>query len=189
MVAELSEYGRVTGIETNPSAFVENLRQQLLTKAQQVDEAFPQNAHAEIVDGRLILKKPVRTELSAATLELERKLTQRMVSTGIVDVLTDVERWLDLHKHFRHVAGTDTRLQDIRMRVLTTLFCYGCNLGPEQTARSIKGLSRKQIAWLNLKYVTEDTLDKAIVFLINAYDKFELPRYWGTGKHASADGT
>lgn len=25
--------------------------------------------------------------------------------------------------------------------------------------------------------------------MINAYNKFELPGYWGTGKHASADGT
>ena len=69
------------------------------------------------------------------------------------------------------------------------MFCYGCNLGPVQTAKSIKGLSRRQISWLNLKYVSEDLLDKAIVKVINAYNKFELPGYWGTGKHASADGT
>ncbi len=75
------------------------------------------------------------------------------------------------------------------MRVITTLFCYGCNLGPGQTAKSIKGLSRRQISWLNLKYVSEDLLDKAIVKVINAYNKFELPGYWGTGKHVSADGT
>ena len=58
-----------------------------------------------------------------------------------------------------------------------------------QTAKFIKGLSRRQISWLNLKYVSEDLLDKAIVKVINAYNKFELPDYWGTGQHASADGT
>ena len=98
-------------------------------------------------------------------------------------------RPLRLHKLFRPLAGTDSRLEDLRMRVITTLFCYGCNLGPVQTAKSIKGLSRRQISWLNLKYVSEDLLDKAIVKVINAYNKFELPGYWGTGKHASADGT
>src|SRR3546814_1014083 len=74
-------------------------------------------------------------------------------------------------------------------RVITTLFCYGCNLGPTQTARSVKGFSRRQISWLNLKYVTDETLDKAIVEVINLYNKFELPGYWGSGKSASADGT
>ncbi len=112
-----------------------------------------------------------------------------MEAASIVDVMIDTERWLDLHKLFRPLAGTDSRLEDLRMRVITTLFCYGCNLGPVQTAKSIKGLSRRQISWLNLKYVSEDLLDKAIVKVINAYNKFELPGYWGTGKHASADGT
>src|SRR3546814_17743834 len=74
-------------------------------------------------------------------------------------------------------------------RVITTLFCYGCNLGPTQTARSVKGFSRRQISWLNLKYVTDETLDKAIVEVINLYNKFELLGYWGSGKSASADGT
>src|SRR3546814_6671417 len=40
-----------------------------------------------------------------------------------------------------------------------------------------------------LKYVTDETLDKAIVEVINLYNKFELPGYWGSGKSASADGT
>src|SRR3546814_20239664 len=74
-------------------------------------------------------------------------------------------------------------------RVITTLFCYGCNLGPTQTARSVKGFSRRQISWLNLKYVTDETLDKTIVEVINLYNQFELPGYWGSGKSASAAGT
>jgi len=85
--------------------------------------------------------------------------------------------------------GTESRIEELRPRVISTLFCYGCNLGPTQTARSIRGMSRKQIAWLNIKYVTEEVLEKAIVKVINAYNKFELPGYWGSGKHASADGT
>jgi TnpA family transposase len=42
-------------------------------------------------------------------------------------------------------------------------FCYGCNLGPSQTARS-----RERS---------------------DAYNQFYLPKLWGSGKHASADGT
>lgn len=37
--------------------------------------------------------------------------------------------------------------------------------------------------------MTEERLEKAIVQVINAYNKFLLPKYWGTGKSASADGT
>ena len=80
-------------------------------------------------------------------------------------------------------------MEELLRRVITTLFCYGCNLGPTQTARSVKGFSRRQISWLNLKYVTEETLEKAIAQVINTYNKFDLPGYWGSGKSASVDGT
>lgn len=186
---ELPHYADVTGIDTDPAEFVTKLKEKLQARADKVDSEFPANAHAEMVDGRLILRKPPRLEVAEAIATLEAAVTQRMPTAGIVDVLADVARWLDLHKHFKPLAGTESRLEDLRMRVITTLFCYGCNLGPVQTARSIKGLSRKQITWLNLKYVTEDNLEKAIVSVINAYHKFELPGYWGSGEHASADGT
>jgi len=58
-----------------------------------------------------------------------------------------------------------------------------------QTARSVKDLSRKQVAWLNLRHVTEERLEEATESVINAYNKFLLPKCWGTGKHAAADGT
>jgi hypothetical protein len=103
-----------------------------------------------------------------------------MENISIVDVLIDTERWLQLHKLFRPLMGTESRIEELRPRVISTLFCYGCNLGPTQTARSIRGMSRKQIAWLNIKYVTEEVLEKAIVKVINAYNKFELPGYWGS---------
>ena len=42
------------------------------------------------------------------------------------------------------VPGFEGKIDDPRLRFVTTLFCYGCNLGPTQTARSLKDLSRKQ---------------------------------------------
>jgi TnpA family transposase len=73
--------------------------------------------------------------------------------------------------------------------LVASLFCYGCNLGPTQTARCIEGLSRRQIAYLNLKNVTGKNLVDATTKVINAYKKYELPRHWGNGKSASVDGT
>ena len=186
---ELTEYGQVTGVETDPKAFTQALKSALLETAEAVDAEFPENAYAEIVDGRLILKKPPASELPPGIRQIDHLITERMENVSIVDVLIDTERWLQMHKLFRPMMGTESRIEDLRPRVISTLFCYGCNLGPTQTARSIRGMSRKQVAWLNIKYMTEEALEQAIVKVINAYNKFELPGYWGSGKHASADGT
>ena len=189
MDRELAEYGQVTGVETDSKAFTRKLKSVLLETAESVDAEFPENAYAEIVDSRLILKKSPASELPPGIRQIDHLITEQMEKISIVDVLIDAERWLQLNKLFRPLIGTESRIEELRPRVISTLFCYGCNLGPTQTARSIRGMSRKQVAWLNIKYVTEEVLEKAIVKVINAYSKFELPSYWGSGKHASADGT
>lgn len=186
---ELDAYGEVSGIATDAADFVQGLRTELTTLADAVDARFPDNLHASVVDGRLVLRRLQGAQVTQAIAAVDSAITERLPPTSIVDVLVDTTRWLDLHVHFRPIAGTDARVDDLLRRVITTLFCYGCNLGPTQTARSVKGFSRRQISWLNLKYVTDETLDKAIVEVINLYNKFELPGYWGSGKSASAGGT
>jgi hypothetical protein len=42
---------------------------------------------------------------------------------------------------------------------------------------------------VNQRHVTEEKLDEAITEVVNAYNKFALPKLWGTGKSASADVT
>jgi len=161
----------------------------LVTTSETVDAEFLGNAYAELVNGRLVLKKPSASELPSGIRVIDQLVTENMENVNIIDALVDSVSWLQLHKLFQPLMGTESKIEELRPRVVSTLFCYGCNLGPTQTARSIRGFSRKQISWLNIKYITETVLEQAIVKVINAYNKFELPSYWGTGKHASADGT
>jgi len=186
---ELEAYGEVSGLPTDAEAFVSSLRTELADLANAVDQRFPENVHADLVEGRLVLRKARRPEVSSAIATVDRLITERLPATSIVDVLIDTAQWLALHRHFRPFSGTDAQVDDLPRRVITTLFCYGCNLGPTQTARSVKGFSRRQIAWLNLKYVDEGTLERAINEVINTYNKFDLPGFWGSGRSASADGT
>jgi magnesium transporter len=68
-----------------------------------------------------------------------------------------------------------------------TVFCYGCNLGPTQTARSIKDLDRFKLAFVNQRHITEANLNEAIATVVNTYVQFPLQRLWGLGHSASAD--
>src|SRR3546814_271867 len=144
---ELDAYGEVSGIATDAADFVQGLRTELTTLADAVDARFPDNLHASVVDGRLSLRRLQGAQVTQAIAAVDSAITERLPPTSIVDVLVDTTRWLDLHVHFRPIAGTDARVDDLLRRVITTLFCYGCNLGPTQTARSVKGFSRRQISW------------------------------------------
>ncbi|MCC6201153.1 MAG: Tn3 family transposase [Moraxellaceae bacterium] len=186
---ELTTYGEMVGLPVEADAFVSALRQELASLAQQVDNRFPDNEHVDIGESGLVIRRTERAQPPAQLEVIDQAIIRTMKEVSILDVLTETEQWLDLYRLFGPLSGLEAKIDDPRKRFLTTLFCYGCNLGPSQTARSVKSLSRKQVAWLNLRHVTEERLDKAVVKVINAYNRFALPRYWGTGKHVSADGT
>ena len=80
----------------------------------QVDAEFPENAYAEIVDGRLILKKPPASELPPGIRQIDHLITERMENVSIVDVLIDTERWLQMHKLFRPKMCIRDRLKIAR---------------------------------------------------------------------------
>jgi TnpA family transposase len=186
---QIAEYSALLDLPADPQAFVVKLEKAFAETASVVDRQFPDNEHVDLDDEGLIIHRHEKEPTSKALKKLDQVITERLPEQNILEVLTAAESWLSLHKKFGPITGFESKLDEPRKRFITTLFCYGCNLGPIQTARSIKELSRKQVAWLNLHHVTEERLDKATETVINAYNKFRLPKSWGSGKHVSADGT
>lgn len=189
LAAELPIYTRQVGLPEDGATFVADLKAQLQQLALATDKDFPKNDSFSWGPTGLVIHKPA-TEAPPPGLDaLDKEINDRLGQHKVLDMLVETERWLDLHKLFGPLSGYESKLDDPRGRFVATLFCYGLNMGASQTARSLKGLSRKQIAWLNLRHATEERLDKAIVKTINAYNRFLLPRFWGTGKAVAADGT
>jgi TnpA family transposase len=63
--------------------------------------------------------------------------------------------------------------------ILQPYFATDVGLGPNQTAKSLKGeIDRKQIAWTHHNHIQEQTIEKALASVINAYHQFELPKLW-----------
>lgn len=50
-------------------------------------------------------------------------------------------------------------------------------------------ISARQISFVGQRQVATEKLEAATVDIINGYNKFQLPRYWGETKRAAADGT
>ncbi|MGI2030181.1 MULTISPECIES: Tn3 family transposase [unclassified Endozoicomonas] len=184
-----ADYCDMVGFPADKVAFCQDLRQRLKAVCQKTDMAFPSNTQAKIKDGELVIS-PIRAEEKPAELEvLETLIQERTPSINILDLLTETKLWLNLSRHWRPLSGQQSRIDNLEERFVLALLCYGCNLGSAQLSRSVKGVSRKQIARMNLKYSSEEGLSQCIKEVINAYNKFSLPGYWGTGKSASADGT
>lgn len=185
----IPEYGRQVKLPVERSAFIHHTKSWFEEVAYQVDQSFPDNEYIRIENGKPIMKKVTNTTKIKGLRRLKTIIEDRMEPVTILDILNYTRQWVNWDKSFGPISGFDSKLEDPSKHYVVTAFCYGSNLGPTQTARSIKNFSRFQIARVNQRHVTEEKLNDAIVKIINTYNQFDLPKVWGSGKSASVDGT
>ena len=92
-------------------------------------------------DGKLQLKKLPAAEPRATLRELESALYARLPERHLIDVLTNVSHYTNWPRHFGPLSGSDPKIERALERYLLTAFTYGCNLGPAQAARQLRGLA------------------------------------------------
>ncbi len=185
---ELANYGEQAGIATEPKPFIAQVRKQLEERGRATDQGFPDNRYLRFEKGEPVLT-PVEAVPDPEGLEHSLSLIKdRLEPIEILDAFADTEHWLNWTRHFGPISGLETKLKRARERYLLTVFCYGCNLGPVQTARSVRGVNRFQLAFVNQRHITEQFLNEAITTIVNAYVQFPLQSLWGAGEAASADG-
>jgi TnpA family transposase len=186
---QIASYCQQVGIAADPSQFVHDLQERLATAIRTTDAAFPANTALTIEAGEPVLRRLKKQPEPEGFALIDRLLSERLPERSIVDVLTDTEHWLNWTAAFGPLSGFASRLGSPRQRYVTTTFCYGCYLGPTQTARSLKDVDRFQVAYINQHHITEQKLLDVNVHVINRYNRFLLPQFWGSGQRAAADGT
>lgn len=185
----IAAYGEQVELPTEAMTFVAETRRWLEEVASATDSTFPANEMLHIEDGVPILRRLEKKSVPVGLKELEAIIADRLEPVGILDAITDTERWLNWTSRFGPLSGYEAKIGRPRERYIAASFCYGCGLGPTQTARSLEELDRRQVAWVNQRHITEEKLDEIITEIVNAYNLFTLPKQWGSGKSASADGT
>ena len=108
----------------------------------------------------------------------------------LLDILKNGTCWTSYTRHFGPPSGANPKLSNAEQRYVLTVFGYGCNLGPGQTARHTPDIANAgALRRINAQHIDAHKLEAATTDLINAYSRFALPRLWGTGSAAIADGT
>jgi len=133
---KLDAYCAAVRLPATAADFVTSLQIRLRDVAGRADASFPDNTDLSIdADGVPHLKRmPGSPRINGFT-EFERHLLTRMPERQLLDVLKNVEHWTGYTRHFGPPSGADPKLADAVKRYLFTIFGYGCNLGPTQTAK------------------------------------------------------
>jgi TnpA family transposase len=187
----LAAYCATLGIPERGVDFAAALKVELTTLSAEADAGFPANSELDIdKDGTPHLKKLVASIQPKGLAEFEQEIRTRMPERHLLDVLKHVEHWAGYTRHFGPPSGSDPKLAQAVQRYIFTVFGYGCNLGPNQTARHAPEIATAQaLRRTNAQHINADKLEAAMVDVINQYVRFALPRHWGGGNAAIADGT
>lgn len=187
--SSLEEYSKEVNLSTNKKEFINNLKLLLNKSIRKTNRSLPDNEYVKIKKGELIISRLKKKELPKQKKYIEQLINEKLKPINILDLMTDLEYWIKWTKFFGLHSGYDTKLENPIERYILSTFCYGCNLGPTQATRSIENINRKNLSWINQMHITEEQIVKATNHIISAYNQFALPKFWGSGERASADGT
>lgn len=187
----LAAYCAELGMPERGEDFAAALKRELIAAAAGVDAGFANNAELSLdPDGTPHLKQLATAERPEELAEFEQEVRARMPERHLLDILKNAEYWSRFTRHFGPPSGSDPKLAQAVQRYLFTVFGYGCNLGPNQTARHGPEIATAQaLRRINAQHISADKLEAAMVDVIGQYVRFQLPRHWGRGRAAIADGT
>ena len=187
----VAEYCEQLGIPATAEGFVEHLKAMLIERSAEVDSKLQGDDQLSFnEEGDPVLKKVPAALIPKNADEFAAALDEQMPERTVLDILCNVEHWLNWTRHLGPLSGSEPKIEDAPERYILTAFAYGCNLGPTQTARHVRGhTTYHQLSYVNRRHVSADTLQRAICDILNAYHKLDLPKCWGTGEKAAADGS
>lgn len=186
-----ADYGEKVGLPVENAAFIKHVRTMLVEAAQHADKTYHDNPYFNIINGRPKLSRQEKKAIPDGFKQVDAALRRKLDGLGLslLDVLADTMQWIGWGKHFGPLSGHQGKLQEEDRRKILTVFAYGTGLGPTQISKNITDVSARQVSFVNQRQVTTEKLEAAIGTTINAYNQFQLPRYWGDTKRVAADGT
>ena len=182
-------YCNITQLPRDKNAFVQSVKSLLTKQADITDQNFPDNKSLHIISNKVYIKKAKAEGKSDKVDAIDDAINKRISPVTIIDVLRDVDQWIGLSSSLKTSAEYQSKIESIPERYAATLYAYGCNVGPVQASFSLNDFSRKQVASLFNYHFTEPRIDAMSTRVVNFYNRFLLPKYWGDGSSVSVDGT
>lgn len=176
-----------TNISSDPDKFTTILQGDLSDACHETDTNLKTVGKTTIKNGRLRIGKIISKSEPKGFDKVSDLIAKNMSQVSLLDIIGKIFRSLNLKDYFK-LPETESE-ESYSKRLIATMFCYGCNLSAAEAERSIFDINRRAIGWVNSDHITLELLERCSANVINVYNKFQLPKYWGDGSHVSVDGT
>jgi len=184
-----SEQALPRDAETFLSTMLDQLHRQTLHVSKRI--ANHKNQDARIEDEKLVLTALEKIELPQDVLAARADLVSLFPSTGLPEVLMEVNRWMHFDQDLTHLGGRRQSSAEsdaaILPALLAVLVAEATNLGLATMANS-SGIALHELEAVYDWYFREETLRAAIQHVITYHGTLALTPRFGDGKTSSSDG-
>lgn len=131
-------YGKQVNLPVESNEFIKDIKDWLALIVKETDDSFLHNQLVSIENGKPLIRKSRSKQKSKDLKKIQNLIIERLTPINILDILSDTEYWTNWTRNFSSISGNETKLENPQERYIITTFCYGCNLGPTQTSRSLE---------------------------------------------------
>ncbi len=138
-----------------------------------------------IEDGVLIVPPLEAETLNVSVKELKEQIKIRLPKVGIVEMIREVDSWVNYSKEFSE--NVETNSAQSQAMIYAALLSNACNLSLMDLARSSE-IDYRSLWWVVNNNFSDENIKKANDLLVNFHSKQWLSAYWGSGTLSSSDG-
>ena len=152
----------------------------------QAKEKFPFDNFAEIVDGKLKLKRYDKVAVPDTVATLQKVIDSRLPSIRIEQLLMEVDQLTHFTRHFTPIQG-ESKPAHFYRTLMATLISQATNLGVVSMSASVKGTSINMLRRVLHYFLREETLTAANAEIVNRHHELPLSAIHGAGTLSSSD--
>ncbi|WP_034999156.1 Tn3 family transposase [Beijerinckia mobilis] len=188
--AQRKPYYQALDLPLDAAQFIANLKDEMRQALQSFNDGLTHNPLVRITrkKGGQITVTPFDPQPDPPNLiVLKSEVTARWPMTSLLDMVKEA----DLRLNFTDTLKSPTAYESLdrsvlRPRLLLCLHGIGTNAGLQRMAGLQSGVTQKDLAYVRGRYLTVETLRRAIAIITNGTLRARNPAIWGDGTTACA---
>ena len=187
------QVSRSLGHSLVASEVIEKLTSKLDESYKQVAANFSENTAITIDNSgkktALTITHLDKLEESEVLVAFKEQVSALLPKIDLTEVLLEIDTHTGFTSEFNHVSEANSRADDLNISICAVLIAEACNIGLEPLIKNhIPALTQMRLNWVKQNYLRAETLTNANAKLVNYHSTLSLPKKWGGGEVASADG-
>jgi TnpA family transposase len=175
------------GFSTDTKDAINQLVANYRTALKKAQINFANNDFAEIVNGKLKLKRDDKLERSKEIDRLQQTINSSLPKIRIEQLLMEVDQELKFTKHFIPLQKSKKHPEHFYKTLMAAIVSMATNLGVVTMANSTANITVDKLRYAIQALIREDTINNANADIVNSHHELPLSHLYGAGTMSSSD--